>query len=485
MNPLRRDCVPHFLVLFVVLTTSRRVSGYAAAGGVAARNARFRSVGLHYWAPSCARRSSDGFNDTEDVSHDDSDDTLPQHANREPRPNSGDPRPYWEETIEDDWQGGSPSHATTFDVLEKDVLEWEKCTTSAGTAWVLLPPPSVATPTAILHFVGGTVTGSAPNVWYRTLLQDLVRHTSCAVLATSIPVTITQSPLDHVRVAANLRRQWLAAYQDILVDEYGSAALQSVPVCGLGHSLGARLLTVLATLGGSRTTADDTRLPPQPYKSFVLMSFTNFGAAAGIPGVAQLFRKSRVVEGRRREPREGSRRRTDDEEDWWEGDDDDDDGYDADWSDLWNELSGVVRAGTARVQSALTPASKSLEFHPTPEQLWKAIREDGRYTVPQTLVVQFDDDEVDQSSLLAAAIVNSSDVKFARLRGSHLTPVSVTDDDDDGDNTINSRVGRLLMKALQGRRKSRPNDVEALIALRQSIARYISDVVTKERRMAT
>jgi hypothetical protein len=326
-------------------------------------------------------------------------------------------------------------------------------------------------------------------VWYRTLLRDVVRHTSCAVVATSIPVTLTRSPLDHVRLAALLQQQFQAAYQHVLVDEYGEASLRSVPVCGLGHSLGARLLVVLATLGGEKQPPRSNHHRRPTYKSFILISFTNYGAAAGIPGIAQLYRRSRMVEQQQQQRDEdndelfNNRRRQDD---GWEEDDDDD----TDLSDLWQELSATVRAGTARVQKALTPSSASLEFHPTPEQLWKAVRNDGRYTVPQTLVVQFDDDEVDQSSLLATAVVHSSDVKFARLRGTHLTPVSASDGGSSGSRhrggggkawlqQVNSRAGRLLMKALDGRRQGM-HHAEARLELRQSIARYITEVVTKE-----
>ena len=425
-------------------------------------------------------------------------------------------RPYWEEPDDDyDYYPDDNNNDEDYTAaLERDVPEWEKLPVpGAGTAWVLLPPASVAQPTAILHFVGGTFTGSAPNFWYRLFLEDIVRHTSTAIVATSIPVTLTRSPLQHVRLAQTLQRQFQAAYEAILVDEYGGGGsgqqrqqLRQVPICGLGHSLGARLLVVLATLlGGSNKTSSSSSPPALSYKSMILISFTNFGAAAGIPGLAQLFRHSRRSERRQqmgdeeeqqrtrddlfdydadRPPRRRRRKRRDD----WLDEDDDDDG---DWNDLFQELSATIQAGTARVQNALTPASSSLEFHPTPEQLWKALDKDegGRYAIPQTLVVQFDDDEVDQSSQLATALVESSDVKFARIRGTHLTPVATTDGNDGDGNggkaawlqQVNSRAGRILLKGLQGRQRLRPRQKEeSLRELRQSIARYITEVVTKE-----
>jgi Protein of unknown function (DUF1350) len=385
--------------------------------------------------------------------------------------------PYWED--DDDGDSGSnfaneedpDLYTAASALLEKDVLEWEKCASPAGTAWVLLPPISVECPTAILHFVGGTFTGSAPNIWYRRLLQDIVRHTSAAVIATSIPVTLNRSPLDHVRLAKTLQQQFLYAYRTILQDEYDPNDVARVQICGLGHSLGSRLLVVLATLS-----------PKIPYKSYVLMSFINFGAAAGIPGISQLYKRSRYIEQNDKMDEEKKRPRKAD----WNDSDDDYDDYDGeyledDWGDLFRELSATFQAGTARVQSALTPPSSSLEFIPSPEQLWGAINEGGRYKIPQTLVVQFDDDEVDQSSRLAAAVMNCTDIKFARLRGTHLTPVSTDDSNSKAWlEQINNRASRILLMALQGRRRSRPENAESLLELRQSIARYITEVVTKD-----
>lgn len=446
------------LFSFLVLRHFQSVSGFAF------QSPSFSVPTPSFVSPSFARRRSS--NDFQEGSH-----RTGDYGEADvPVTTKSAARPYWDDEVENEWTD-EQSPYTVATALEKDVLEWEKCATTAGTAWILLPPPTVEKPTAILHFVGGTFMGSAPNIWYRTLLQDIVRHTSCAVVATSIPITVTRSPLDHVRLSTQLQRQFQTAFQYVLTDEYGATTLQSVPLCGLGHSLGARLMVVLATLGGKPRN----RIPP--YKSFILISFTNFGAAAGIPGIAQLYRRSRMFEQQQQEEegeeRSSNRRRQDD---WWDEDDD------ADWRDLWHEVTATVKAGTARVQYALTPSSTSLEFYPSPEQLWKAVKDDGRYTVPQTLVVQFDDDEVDQSSLLATAIVNSSDVKFARVRGTHLTPVSASDVNSSSNawlQQVNSRAGRLLTKALQGRWHLRHN-AEALLELRQSIARYITEVVTKE-----
>jgi hypothetical protein len=285
-------------------------------------------------------------------------------------------------------------------------------------------------------------------------LEGIVKNTSAAVVASTIPLTLMQSPLNHVRLARSLQRQFEIAYNEVLVDEYGP--MPTVPVCGMGHSLGARLLVVRATLG------ERPRRSPPPYKAFVLMSFTNHRAASGIPGLAELSRRSRDLEQRPSSSRQRRRTPIATEE--------------RDSDDILQSMTDYVQSGTNFVQTLLTPAPSSLEFYPTPGELWKAITEGQRYLIPHTLVVQFDDDPIDQSSQLATSI--GGDVKFCRLRGTHLLPAS-SGGDGSGDNSIaEGNRGNPLERLLAQATTSREN-IQALRDLRQSIARYITEVVTK------
>ena len=475
----------------------------------------------NYYAPSRPTISSTAADDDEpDLfrrrRNDSSVSSIKTKKGPQPPPSRADNINYWDEDEDDDpseeYYTSSSSSTDYYDndnnSKEPETLEWEECRCGeAGTAWVLLPN-SNRPPSAIIHFCGGTVAGSAPQLWYGQLLQELVQHTSAAVVATSIPISY-QKPLNHVRLARQLQDQFQTAWRVVLMDEYGPDVLDNsgtIPVCGLGHSLGARLLLVLATLESQQQSTF--------YKSMMLISFTNFGASAGIPGLAQLVRQSRRVQqeqeqqgrdnyaeydndmlesdepksrksgGRRRRPR----RRDDNEDNWMEDDDDDDD---VDLRDLWRELTATVQAGSQRVQRVLTPNPSSLEFHPSPEQLWNALAM-GRYRVPQTLVVQLDDDEIDQSAPLATAlleVVPPGDVKFARLRGTHWTPVAVSSDKNHNSSSKNngkwwqpvnlSQASRLLLRGLQGRQRSKQQQA-SLCELRQSLARYITEVVTKE-----
>jgi hypothetical protein len=164
------------------------------------------------------------------------------------------------------------------------------------------------------------------------------------------------------------------------------------------------------------------------------------------------------------------------------GDDQTDD--DEEWEQLVGDLQDLLKEQTTRVRAALTPNSKDLEFFPTPDQLWKAINEDGRYQVPQTLLVQFDDDAIDQSAKLAQELheTTSSRVHFARLRGEHLTPISVMEersgDGEGGWLGLSSRTSKAIWKSVKGRAKTASQE-SAMRELRQTISSYILDVVTK------
>jgi hypothetical protein len=227
----------------------------------------------------------------------------------------------------------------------------------------------------------------------------------------------------------------------------------------------------------------------------IFMSFTNFGATAGIPGVGTLYKARRRVDRQRRgaadrnrRTRRGGEEAEDDDADeggvdvnafdFGEDDGDDDDDENA---SLWDELTNVVKESARWIRSNLTPDASALEFYPSPAQLWKALAsaEDGgggRYRVPQTLLVQFDQDRVDQSAKLAEALRGSSDVRFARLRGTHLSPVSTPTLQRAGHAKRRRRAGSETAAA----RDTIEDQGSVLRDLRQTIVRYTTEVVTKD-----
>jgi hypothetical protein len=115
----------------------------------------------------------------------------------------------------------------------------------------------------------------------------------------------------------------------------------------------------------------------------------------------------------------------------------------------------TVAKGVKQIGEALTPEAEGLEFSPTPNELWDDLSSsDGWYGMScrNNLIVQFDDDPIDQGSRLARTLLSAysaelnttnsntgeddtrpkdkalSGVKFARLSGGHLTPVTVRED---------------------------------------------------------
>ncbi|KAL3944737.1 MAG: hypothetical protein SGBAC_001208 [Bacillariaceae sp.] len=386
---------------------------------------------------------------------------------------SNDEGGYWDEPREDDVRGGvyKVYFDGEVDAAQTD-LDWESCSDGDSEAFVLLPPASVERPTSIIHFVGGTFFGSAPKLWYRTFLEGIARNTQSAVVVTPIPVTLLKSPLNHVNLGKKLQRSFCMAWRDVLEDEYGD--IDNIPVCGIGHSLGARLMVVLTTLTRNRPA----EVPP--FRSFVLISFTNYGASAGIPGISTLSRESKsqemkaeVSETRKRQ--RSARRNRDSRL----RDDEFDDDIDEDWDELVDEIGGIIKNSASKVKTALTPRSDDLEFFPSPDNLWKAL-DDKRYNIPETLVTQFDDDEIDQSAKLAQTLhdTNSTNVKYCRLRGTHLSPVTISESESGGWLAFTSTASKNIERIIRGQSKKKAEEA-AMRDLISSVARYINDVGTK------
>jgi len=195
----------------------------------------------------------------------------------------------------------------------------------------------------------------------------------------------------------------------------------------------------------------------------IYLGFANWGASSSIPGLETLDRAAKKrKQGRRDKDRGGVGRR----DDVWDersprrrrGSGDDNDGrkrdsrydrYDAEDLDLVDVFSDVVTSvakGAKQIGEALTPEAEDLEFSPTPNELWDDLSSaDGWYSQSclNNLIVQFDEDPIDQGSRLARTLLtaydaelNSTnavdedanqlhDVKFARLPGGHLTPVTL------------------------------------------------------------
>ena len=364
--------------------------------------------------------------------------------------------------------------------------QWESC--ESCNAKVLLPTKE---PTAILHFIGGTGFGALPQLTYGTFLEHLSQMGSFIVVSTPPLSSIGElsTPLNHNRIAYEVSRSFRVAYRTIIEDEYSMELAQALPIIGIGHSMGSRIHCVINAQSKLRRIGF-------PREGNVLISFNNYYAARSIPFLYEVGMLSRNVlkslftggEWLREEldkqlaevvtlnEQEATRRsRTSRNKQTKVNDyfyDDDNDLFDDefDFRRQPQELASIrerTDRGMEWFSSQLVTQLKEMEtnnnpmfeFQPSPEELIKMV-ESGNYGVPNTLLVQFDRDDIDQSALLARALLkqqtpqnnsrkvgdednsdtkgtnsnsarpfndgeskNDLDVKFAFLKGTHLTPI--------------------------------------------------------------
>jgi hypothetical protein len=409
----------------------------------------------------------------------------------------------WDNPLTDDDDGykESEEYEDSDSFRSKQACEWE---TYRATS-ILFPPLPSGRPKAILHFVGGTFFGSYPKKFYGSLLEDIATKCEAVIVATPIPVILPgkslvnrlekwmfdeggsrrdrekegeTNPLDHVYLAESVQREFNNAYRDVILDEYFGdfvddpeveTFMRNTPIIGIGHSLGARIQAVSCShpdvSNRYLSMGKGRRLIRSGRDGMIYLGFANWGASSSIPGLEQLERtvkkkeKAQQAEGQSRDRRreDGGVGRQDDV--WAErstrrrqGTRYDDmkrrysryDRYDAedlDITDIFSDVVTGVAKGVHQISEALTPNANSLEFYPTPDELWEDLSPNGIYrkACQNNLIVQFDQDPIDQGSRLTRTLLAASnedeatdqpslDIKFARLQGGHLTPVTFQDE---------------------------------------------------------
>ncbi|KAL7537311.1 hypothetical protein ACHAWF_005725 [Thalassiosira exigua] len=406
---------------------------------------------------------------------------------------------YDEEALYDDYDQGHRSRSAP-------TCEWETYKSTS----ILFPPPltqrnngaSTARPNAIIHFVGGTFFGSYPRKFYGSLLEDIACQCNSVVVATPIPLVLpgkglvnqlekwmfdeggvdedwnreqrrsrsnteTTNPLDHLSLAETIQKRFNNAYRDVILDEYCAEFvdeadvedfMKSVPVVGIGHSLGARIQAISCShprvSKRCLSMGKGNRLIRSGREAMIYLGFANWGASSSIPGVSTLDRTvKRRNQGLRDQGRRDDQRRDVDKRsyrrkrrydryDRYQAED-------LDLSDVFSDVVSGVAQGAKQIGEALSPEPEDLEFSPTPNELWDYLSSSNSWysqSCQNNLIVQFDQDPIDQGSRLArtllaayAGSLNSSntepsddesvvpvhDVKFARLMGGHLTPVTL------------------------------------------------------------
>lgn len=198
--------------------------------------------------------------------------------------------------------------------------------------WILCPPH----PVAIIHFLGGAFVATAPQLTYQTFLDSLASRGYCIIAA---PFLVQ---LNHQAIVTDVTESFQRTYTQ-LQKRYNISP--SLPIFGVGHSLGSKLQLLLTCEG------------ILPRAGNVLISFNNSSSDRAIP-----------------------------------------------FADLINPII-------------------PLNFLPSAEQTLDIIQ--TQYQQPQTLVLRFHADTLDESAQLNPILKQKFPEAFMNqvLSGDHLTPL--------------------------------------------------------------
>ena len=134
---------------------------------------------------------------------------------------------------------------------------------------LVLFPMNRRVPKSIIHFIGGFVAGSAVNIAYSGLLEHLATKDHL-IIATSIAPFDT----DHEKLSEQSAKSFWSCYSDKVLPIVGRDLCIDVPVIGLGHSLGGKLLVCMNSRK-SRTISPSNKYKPT---ANVFLAFNNYGA---------------------------------------------------------------------------------------------------------------------------------------------------------------------------------------------------------------
>lgn len=132
---------------------------------------------------------------------------------------------------------------------------------SAG-SWYLIP----VQPVGIVHFLGGAFVGTAPQLTYKWLLEQLA-DAGYAVITTPFVNTF-----DHLAIA----RQVLNRFENILERLQNARQLPYLPVYGVGHSMGCKIHLLINSLFNVKRAGN------------ILMSYNNFPVKRSVPFLDQV-----------------------------------------------------------------------------------------------------------------------------------------------------------------------------------------------------
>jgi len=227
---------------------------------------------------------------------------------------------------------------------------------------------SSAKATCVCHFIGGAFVGASPQLTYRVFLEKLAKRASCVVVATPYELSF-----DHLRVVDDCQFKFDRAFAKLDAD------LQTLPVVSIGHSMGAHVHALI----NSRYELNREAL--------VLISYNNKPATDAVPLCAEVFVPglsaiSPVLQPLAASPlREGLR------------------DVDRNVRSFAPEAVKEFLTVVDQLEPLLLDVSNGRkEFQPTPEEAKELIKK--YYSGPNTLLIKFRDDTIDETAVLAAVL---------------------------------------------------------------------------------
>jgi len=139
---------------------------------------------------------------------------------------------------------------------------------------VLRPSPN-APARAVVHFIGGAFFGAVPQWTYRSFLSELARR-GIWVVATPLPTSF-----DHLKLA----KEAAEAFERTHAELVRSGSLEAtLPVYGLGHSMGALLSALIACRCEGVPATYSERLQGQ-----TLLCYNSQSLSGAVPGWQELW----------------------------------------------------------------------------------------------------------------------------------------------------------------------------------------------------
>ncbi|MQL82615.1 hypothetical protein Taro_015110 [Colocasia esculenta] len=264
---------------------------------------------------------------------------------------------------------------------------------------LVIPPPAGQKPLAIIKFLGGAFVGAAPEVTYSHLMELLAKE---GFLVVSVPYEVT---FDHSRAARQVYERFHDCMDGILASGIPGADLRGedlvgLPLYSVGHSNGA----LLQVLVGSYFSE---KIP----KANAIISFNNRPASEAVP----YFEQASLGPSHPKALRLAKA---------------------APWGCLlgtykvglhlahvWVRLGRYL--GGKSYTSCFQVTQGISEFKPTPSENRDLFNK--TYNVPQTLLVKFDTDAIDETDTLEEVLrprveFIGGTLEKVSLSGNHLTP---------------------------------------------------------------